>query len=242
MREVKIIESADRTELAVAAVKHFFGVVEELSGSTENIVVSLPGGKSVQDFFSCLSEKYGLLERSIWKKLHFFWTDERLVPPGSPESNYGIAARLFLKKMVSTGVVDANQVHRFPGETSDVRKALEEYQAELESVSSGVVHVPILGVGSDGHVGSLFPRSPELLADEEPFLFLEDSPKPPSKRVTISPRVIRESCCPFLFFLGEEKRSAYECFEKEGATFRDCPCRLALLGSRGKCYAVTDLD
>jgi 6-phosphogluconolactonase len=140
------------------------------------------------------------------------------------------------------GLVEESQIHRFPGETSEVRKAVEVYRTELENVSVGVVHVPILGVGPDGHVGSLFPRRPELLANEEPFLFVEDSPKPPSKRVTISPRVIRESHYPFLFFLGEEKRVAYECFEKEGVTFRDCPCRLALSGSRGKCYAVTDLD
>ncbi|MFB6214767.1 MAG: 6-phosphogluconolactonase, partial [Candidatus Bipolaricaulia bacterium] len=110
-----------------------------------------------------------------------------------------------------------------------------------ERISNGIIHLPILGVGGDGHVGSLFPGSSRLKEEKAEFLLVDDSPKPPKERVTISPRLIRKSTYPFLFFIGEEKRNAYECFRAEATTYSDCPCKLALSGSPGVCYVVTDL-
>jgi 6-phosphogluconolactonase len=242
MKDIERIYDSDRSALAMSTARRFFGAIRDLSDSTDKIVVSLSGGRSVQEFFSALRKKADLLSRQNWKKLHFFWTDERLVPPDSGESNYRLASKLFIDHLLSDGLLAEGQIHRFPGERTDAGDALVEYSEELNSVSRGIVHVPIMGVGSDGHVGSLFPHRPELADSSGRFLLVEDSPKPPAGRITISPEVIRESIHPFLFFLGDEKREAYDCFKEEEITYFDCPCKLARSGSRGVCYVVTDLN
>ena len=241
MKEVDKIYESNRAKLADLAVKSFFRAVRDLSEANHRVVASLPGGRSVRDFFSALADKAELLSRSTWAKLHFFWTDERLVPPDSDDSNYALANRLLLDQLLSRGLLAKDQVHRFPGERTEAGEAIKEYRQELDEVSNGIVHLPVLGVGSDGHVGSLFPRRPELVRTEEKFLLVADSPKPPKRRMTISPGAIRHSTYPFLFFLGEEKQNAHKCFMNDETTYYDCPCKLALSGSPGTCFVVTDL-
>ncbi|MFB6291683.1 MAG: 6-phosphogluconolactonase [Candidatus Bipolaricaulia bacterium] len=241
MKNVKTIYEPDLSELSLSAVKAFFGALKELSDLKEKIVVSLPGGRSVRSFFSVIAEKSDLLPRPVWTKVHLFWTDERLVSPEANGSNYGLAEELFLKKLRSENRIEEDQIHRFPGEKTNVSEALIKYRNELRKISGGIVHLPVLGVGSDGHVGSLFPDRSELSGDEREFLLVQDSPKPPKKRITISPSVIRKSFYPFLFFLGEEKREAYECFNNSARDYVDCPCKLALSGDRGTCFVITDM-
>lgn len=240
-KEIGTISANDREGLAHRTTKKFYGALEELLNSEKRVVVSLSGGRSVQPFYKKIPDMANSLSEGAWRRIHFFWTDERLVLPGSSDSNYGLAKELFLGELLERGLIGSEQVHRFPGETSSPEGVIEDYRRDLDKTSNGEVHLPVLGVGGDGHVGSLFPGSSQLNEDEQYFSLVEDSPKPPERRITISPRVIRESTYPFLFFIGEEKRDAYKCFRADTSTFFDCPCKLALSGSPGICYVVTDL-
>ncbi len=235
------IYDEDEEGLARKTAEAFIGKAKELLVDNGRVVVSLPGGRSVQPFYGKIPEYAGSLKKEKWQRLHFFWTDERLVPPDSPDSNYRLARELFLERLTEEGLIEPGNIHRFPGETDDPEGALEEYARELSRISDGRIHLPVLGVGSDGHVGSLFPEKPQLNADGSKFLLVKNSPKPPEERITISPEVIRGSSYPFLFFIGEEKRQAYECFRNQGKTYMDCPCKLALGGSTETTYVVTDL-
>ncbi|HIG74220.1 MAG TPA: 6-phosphogluconolactonase [Bacteroidetes bacterium] len=95
-----------------------------------------------------------------WDRIHLFWTDERLVPPDTPESNYRMAYETLLEP---AGVPETN-VHRMRGELGK-HEAAEDYESQLhqffgeEPVSFDVLH---LGMGADGHVASLFPGAHEL--------------------------------------------------------------------------------
>lgn len=242
MKKMETIFHSDRKKLSVSATRKFFQLIRGLSNSRDEIVISLPGGRSVRDFYVRIDEKSSLLPRADWKKLHFFMTDERLVPPGSEESNFSQADELLLTPLIDKGLVSKNQVHRFPTEKSNLDEALSGYREDLEEISGGVVHIPVLGVGGDGHIGSLFPEREELTTSAKGFLLVNDSPKPPKRRVTVSPYIVRNSLHPILFFLGEEKRQAYECFSSEAKDYRDCPCTLAKTGRSGVCHVVTDLE
>lgn len=231
----------DGEVLAGKTAEKFLLKVKELLTEKDRVVVSLPGGRSVQPFYRAIPKNYRILRREKWRKVHFFWTDERLVPPDYPDSNYRLARELFLDDLTEGGLIEPGNVHRFPGETDDPEIALEKYSEELNLVSDGRIHLPVLGVGSDGHVGSLFPERSQLNADGGKFLLVQDSPKPPKERITISPEVIRGSRYPFLFFIGKEKLEAYRCFRDQKKTFMDCPCKLALGGNTETTYVVTDL-
>ncbi len=240
-RETKRIYHPDGDRLAEATVKAFYRRLNDLLSSHENVVISLSGGRSVQPFYRLIPELSGSLSKEEWKRVHFFWTDERLVPADSPESNYKLAKDLFLSELKKKGRLSSSNIHGFPGDTAEPGKAINNYQFELKRVSGGVVHLPVLGVGGDGHVGSLFPDGSTLEVDEDDFVYVDNSPKPPKRRISISPGTIERSLYPFLFFLGEEKKEAYDCFNNRSKTYSDCPCKLALTGTSGTCYIITDL-
>jgi len=241
-RATRTIYDSAGEELARKTVRMFYDRLAGLSDEFETVVVSLSGGRSVQRFYRLIPEYADRLSREVWKSVHFFWTDERLVPPDSSESNYKLARDLFLLELIQQGDLDRANVHSFPGDTSSPEVALKNYSAELTRVSDGVVHLPILGVGGDGHIGSLFPGRPQLDDRESEFVLVRDAPKPPDRRISLAPSAIRRSINPTLFFLGEEKLGAYECFRDNDRTYRDCPCKLALAGSEGDCYVITDLQ
>lgn len=96
-----------------------------------------------------------------WNGVHFFWGDERCVPPENGESNFRMARETLLSKI---GVSDS-QVHRMRGELSP-DKAAAEYQDEIfqHFHSQAIPHFDFvfLGMGEDGHTASLFPNTSAL--------------------------------------------------------------------------------
>jgi 6-phosphogluconolactonase len=121
---------------------------------------AISGGKSPQRFF----ELIGLEQKALslpWDKIHLFWVDERYVPHDSTYSNYKLAADAFLTKIP----IPKENIHPIPTEFEDFDSAARQYEKTIRSVfniKSG--HVPkfdliILGMGADGHTGSLFPNS-----------------------------------------------------------------------------------
>jgi 6-phosphogluconolactonase len=90
-----------------------------------------------------------------------FWVDERYVPHDSPYSNYKLAADTFLTKVP----IPKENIHPIPTDFEDFDSAARQYEKTLRSVfhiKSGQLpkfDLIILGMGSDGHTGSLFPNS-----------------------------------------------------------------------------------
>jgi 6-phosphogluconolactonase len=121
---------------------------------------AISGGRSPQRFFELIGSEQKALSLS-WDKIHLFWVDERYVPHDSPNSNYKLAADAFLTKVP----IPKENIHPIPTEFEDFDSAARQYEKTIRSVfniKSG--HVPkfdliILGMGSDGHTGSLFPNS-----------------------------------------------------------------------------------
>ena len=99
-----------------------------------------------------------------WDRIHLFWTDERMVPPDHEHSNAGMVRRALIGP---AGIPESN-VHAMDG-TLAPHEAAEDYEAQMhqffgeDPVSFDVLH---LGMGSDGHVASLFPGAPQLDEDE----------------------------------------------------------------------------
>jgi 6-phosphogluconolactonase len=133
-----------------------------------------------------------------WRRIMLYWGDERAVPPDHPDSNYLLAERLLISPLAAR----APHAERMEGESSDLHAAARAYDARLPTA----LDLIILGVGDDGHVCSLFPGHQALQVKDARVLVIEDSPKPPSKRLTLSLPYVCQSRRVWVVAVGEAKQ------------------------------------
>jgi 6-phosphogluconolactonase len=147
--------------------------------SRGRFTVALPGGSVATSFFPRLARI-----PLDWSKVDFFWGDERAVPPSHPDSNYAAARTVWLEP----AGVPADRVHRMKAEEPDLARAASDYAALLERAAGSPprLDLVLLGVGPDGHVCSLFAGHPVLAVRDRAVAVVEDSPKPPPRRLTLT--------------------------------------------------------
>jgi 6-phosphogluconolactonase len=141
--------------------------------------IALSGGSVATVFFPRLA-----LANVDWSKTDFFWCDERAVAPTDPESNFGVAHRLWLQP---AGVPEG-RIHRMEADAADLGAAAEAYAATMVRILGQPPRfdVVFLGMGPDGHICSLFPGHPLLEERERMVAPILDSPKPPATRLTLT--------------------------------------------------------
>ena len=122
-----------------------------------------------------------------WEGIHFFWGDERCVPPTDPESNFLLASKAILEPCR----IPAEQIHRIRGELAPL-DAAESMGGVLGEFTEGdrrgfpMLDLVLLGMGEDGHVASLFPDTPDSLARANSVFVPVIGPKPPPQRVSLT--------------------------------------------------------
>ena len=148
--------------------------------------VALSGGRITLKFFATVIEMSRAQNVSL-ANVHFFWADERCVPPDDKESSFGAANEAFFRPL---GIA-ADKIHCVLGEESPER-AVEQANAEIKRIvplnaaGQPVLDLVFLGLGEDAHVASLFPRETEAeRANPAVYRIITDSPKPPPTRVTL---------------------------------------------------------
>ncbi len=146
--------------------------------------VAVSGGRIAQKFFTAVAD-LAPTRPGCFDRTHFFWGDERCVPPTDAESNFGLAKAHLLDPLA----ISPDKIHRLRGEIAP-KWAATEAEAEICRIAplneSGqpVLDLIFLGMGEDGHVASLFPGSPEE-APQSVYLPVVAS-KPPPQRLTLS--------------------------------------------------------
>ncbi|HET7854754.1 MAG TPA: 6-phosphogluconolactonase [Candidatus Methylomirabilis sp.] len=209
MRSVRgeIHISADPGELTRTAAEEFVRQAAKAIESNGRFTVALSGGSTPKGLYTLLASKaYPFRERVPWGNIHFFWGDERHVPPDHPESNY----RMVHDGLLSQVPVPTDHVHRIPAENPDAGKAAEEYEhalCEFFGLEKGEwprFDLVLLGMGPDGHIASLFPGTAVL--DERKHLVAASwVEKLNTTRITLTPPVLNNAACVVFLISGEEK-------------------------------------
>jgi 6-phosphogluconolactonase len=184
--------------------------------------LALPGGSVATTFFPRLATA-----QVDWSRTHCFWGDERALPPTDPESNYGVARALLLDR----AGVPAGGVHRMKADEDDLEGAAHAYENELVSALGRPprLDVVILGMGPDGHVCSLFPGHSLLQERTRWVSAVVDSPKPPSRRLTLTLPSLEAAAFVVVAAFGETKAAALrEAIEDSGSAL---PVALAVRGA-----------
>jgi 6-phosphogluconolactonase len=187
VKNLELISFANADELASRVASAWLDEIAAAKRAAKPHCVALSGGRIALKFFTAVTEQSKA--RTISPGLvHFFWADERCVPPDDAESNYRAAHELLFAPLK----ISERQIHRIHGELppdAAVAQAVSEISHIAPKNSDGqpVLDLIFLGMGEDGHVASLFPNAPSEIADcTTPFLAVDNSPKPPPNRVTLS--------------------------------------------------------
>jgi 6-phosphogluconolactonase len=181
MRVETLVDKAE--SLAESLAGRFEAAAREGVAARGRFTVALPGGSVATTFFPRLSRV-----PLDWSNVDLFWGDERAVPPDHPDSNYAVARSLWL----APAGVPPSRVHRMKAEEPDLEKAAADYERELQEAAGSPprLDLVLLGVGPDGHVCSLFAGHPVLAVRDRAVAVVEDSPKPPPRRLTLTLPVV----------------------------------------------------
>jgi len=144
-----------------------------------------------------------------WDQWHVYYVDERVVPLDHPDSNHrSCDEHLYSKVPILPDHIHAIDVNLL----DDLEELSDAYEKELirEFAQKDAARFPVfdlilLGMGPDGHTASLFPGH-ELLSEEDRWVaYVEDSPKPPPKRITFTYPVINHAARVAFVAAGKEK-------------------------------------
>lgn len=182
----------------------------------------------------------GAIKLGQWE---IFFADERAVPLDHEDSNYGLLKKEFLDKLPEGSpkpVVHPIDVSHL----NDVQELADQYEqllvrsfASRDSVKLPIFDLILLGCGPDGHTCSLFPGHPLLRETDAWVAPIEDSPKPPPKRITLTLPVVTHAVkIAFIATGGGKKEILKEIFENGNGL----PCALVNEGAGERCSWFTD--
>ena len=124
--------------------------------------VALSGGSTPRVLYELLADpREPFRDRIAWDETHFFFSDERHVPPDHPDSNY----RMVNEALFSRVPVPSQNIHRVLSENPNAEDAANAYEADLHKFFGEAIpafDLVLLGLGEEGHTASLFPHSPAL--------------------------------------------------------------------------------
>ncbi len=203
-------EFRDADALNLAAASFFVSQSHAALDRSGNFCVVLSGGTTPRGLFRLLAtDKFW---RAVpWDRTHVFWADERMVAPDHEWSNFRMAHELLLSKVP----IPENNIHRIHGENG-AKDAAREYRQELDSLfgteAMPEMDLDLLGIGTDGHVASLFAGSPALNSNEtiEPVIISPamDTPTPAVDRVTMTLPCLNAARTVLFLVTGTDKAKA----------------------------------
>lgn len=171
--------------------------------------VCLAGGSTPRDLYGLLTQE-PFRSRLPWPRLHWFFGDERFVPPDDPRSN----ERMVREALVSRAPIPEGNVHPVPTTGLTLEQAVERYQKTLQEFYGSTSFRPgrplfdvvILGLGPDGHTASLLPgRGEAEVRDRWVCAVGEGMPEP---RITLTPPPLEAARAVAFVVAGAGKRDA----------------------------------
>ena len=152
------------SKISEALLRALSSALEERSRAS----LVLSGGITPLALFKHLRDRHA--QSVEWSRIDFFWVDERCVPPESPDSNYGLAQRNFLS------YIHPGHVYPMQGNIAPQMAALN-YEETIKDYfideASPAFDCMLLGIGTDGHVASLFTSEDVMDKGEQLVKFVE---------------------------------------------------------------------
>lgn len=183
---VQVYSYAESQDVASAVAQYVIKIQDSTLSTSDSFKIAVSGGslgKVLKKGLIDNEENYKLIK---WSKWEVYFSDERIVPLNHEDSNYGLFNEMILETLKAKNaelpkIFTINEkLIKDDGSTDS--EIAEEYE-ELLPLSIDLV---LLGCGPDGHTCSLFPNHELLKENQKRITFLQDSPKPPPRRITFT--------------------------------------------------------
>jgi 6-phosphogluconolactonase len=202
--ELRVVDDPDA--LAEVAAHEVVEVARAAVAASGRFAVALAGGSTPRATYERLARP-PLSTRMPWAQTLIFFGDERGVPADHAESNYGMAREALLSRVP----IPPERVFRIPGEGADPEAVAADYARTLgEVLGARRGEVPrldlvLLGLGVDGHTGSLFPGSPVLKETFRTVAAVHAAAASIPQRFTLTYPVFNAAACVLYLVSGAEK-------------------------------------
>lgn len=219
--------SATAQESASACSEYILASLSEALKSQPQAAIAISGGKTPALLFADLA-KSGF----DWSKVHFFWVDERCVPPGDDQSNFKLANETLL----IPARIPQHNVHRVHGELEPDEAAIRYLDEIMQFFNLKEHELPTYdvlhrGMGPDAHTASLFPGEP-LIENRTGIAAAVWVEKMRNHRVTLLPGVLLGAKRTVLQIAGEDKAEAVYHVLKGPEDHMKYPCQIASRDSK----------
>ena len=190
-----IRKAPDPQALARQAAAYIAERIATVLTQRESCHLALAGGNTPRATYALLREM-----DLPWSRLHFWFGDERCLPAGDAQRN----DTMVKEALLAGSPPPPAQLHGISAELGP-EVAAQQYTQALSRIER--LDIVLLGLGEDGHTASLFPDNPAL-AMQSRAVPVHHAPKPPSQRVSLSMKSIRDAGERIVIAAGEDKREA----------------------------------
>ncbi|MDW3648339.1 MAG: 6-phosphogluconolactonase [Bacteroidia bacterium] len=209
---------ADPERVAEQFARHLAEWMAE--SEQEHFHIALSGGSTPRLLFDLLARDYA--NKFPWDIMHFWWGDERCVPPDDADSNFGMTRKHLLDHID----IPEGNIHRVRGENDPATEAIRYGKTiqEFLPIRNGwpVFDLIMLGLGTDGHTASIFPHQMELLEDPN-VCVVATHPDSGQKRISLSGGVINEGERIAFLATGVSKAEKYSEIVEQKGSFESYP-------------------
>jgi 6-phosphogluconolactonase len=200
----------DTDALVTAAGDRLVDAILAAIAARGTAMIVLTGGGTGIEMLERVGEH---AEEIDWSRVHLFWGDERYVPEDDDERNEKQAREALIDRLD----IPPGNVHAMPASDGefgdDIDAAAMAYDHVLAANAEPGKPAPdfdvhLLGMGPEGHINSLFPRSAAVRETSRLVVGVEDSPKPPPQRITLTLPAVVRSREVWLIVSGDDKADA----------------------------------
>lgn len=169
----------------------FTSFLKDELAKRDEVNISLSGGSTPKALFNHWASNYK--DTLDWKRVVFYWGDERCVPPDDEMSNFGMTKDLLFSKV---DAIVKKQIHRIHGE-NDPEEEIVWYTGIMNRFlpredNYPVFDIMMLGLGDDGHTVSIFPDQIDLWNTPSDCV-LAKHPETGMQRISLTGHVVNNS-------------------------------------------------
>jgi len=197
----------DAESIAREAARLWLEIARDAVSQRGSFSIALSGGATPRRLYELMASAPANAE-APWSQTFVFWGDERRVAPGHDDSNYRLAKDALLDRVP----VPSNQIFPMQG-LGLAGSATRDYDSKLLKhfgLQTGEwprFDLILLGMGSDGHIASIFPGT-RAASDLTNMVVVFEVPQLRKERMTVTRPVLGHARNLIFLVSGSEKAHA----------------------------------